>query len=127
MQVLEKMIAQDQLWDNPDQARIFFKERGKILNALSEWEQTQAQFEEAEILYDLALEEADRETLSEVRLKLGILEKILTQMEFNKLLSGEDDVNNAIMAIHAGAGGTEAQDWAEMLLRMYLRWSERGN
>ena len=88
---------------------------------------TRDQLEETEILHDLALEEADGETLAEVRDKLGILEKKLTQMEFTKLLSGENDINNAIVAIHAGAGGTEAQDWAEMLLRMYLRWAEMRN
>ena len=127
LQVLEKAIGQDQFWNQPDQARVLLKERGKILNALGEWEQTRDQLEETEILHDLALEEADGETLAEVRDKLGTLEKKLTQMEFTKLLSGESDINNAIVAIHAGAGGTEAQDWAEMLLRMYLRWAETRN
>jgi len=127
LQVLEKAIGQDQFWNQPDQARVLLKERGKILNALGEWEQTRDQLEETEILLDLALEEADGETLAEVREKLGTLEKKLTQMEFTKLLSGESDINNAIVAIHAGAGGTEAQDWAEMLLRMYLRWAETRN
>ena len=69
--------------------------------------------------------EDDQETLSEVQTRLKDLEKLLAQMEFTKLLSGEEDSCPAIMAIHAGAGGTEAQDWAEMLLRMYLHWSER--
>jgi peptide chain release factor 2 len=81
--------------------------------------------EESEILYDLAQAEEDQETLNEVQTRLKNLENQLARMEFNKLLSGEEDVNNAIIAIHAGAGGTEAQDWAEMLLRMFLRWSER--
>ncbi len=101
------------------------KERGKLRQIISEWEQTQTQIEEAEILHDLARAEEDLETLGEVQTRLGDLEKQLAGMELKKLLSGEEDINNAIMAIHAGAGGTEAQDWAEMLLRMYLRWSER--
>jgi peptide chain release factor 2 len=119
------MIAQNTLWDNPDQAKVLLKERGKLSQAISEWERAQSQLDEAEIFYDLALAEEDQETLSEVQNRLKDLEKLLGQMEFNKLLSGEEDACQAIMAIHAGAGGTEAQDWAEMLLRMYLRWSER--
>jgi peptide chain release factor 2 len=119
------MTAQNNLWDNPDQAKILLKERGKLSQAVSEWEKAQSQLEEAEILYDLALAEEDQETLSEVKNRLNDLEKLLGQLEFNKLLSGDEDACHAIMAIHAGAGGTEAQDWAEMLLRMYLRWSER--
>ena len=119
------MTAQNTLWDNPDQAKVLLKERGKLSQAVSEWQKAQSQLEEAEILYDLALAEEDQETLSEVQARLKDLEKILGQLEFTKLLSGEEDACHAIMAIHAGAGGTEAQDWAEMLLRMYLRWSER--
>ncbi|MBA4393544.1 MAG: peptide chain release factor 2 [Desulfobacca sp.] len=123
--VLEKLIAQSSFWDNQDQAKIVLKERGKIRQIISEWEQTQTQLEEAEILHDLARAENDLETLGEVQSRLQALEKLLAQIELKKLLSGDEDINNAIMAIHAGAGGTEAQDWAEMLLRMYLRWSER--
>ncbi len=104
---------------------MILKEKGKLSQIISEWEQTQTRLDEAEILLDLALAEEDQETLSEVQNRLKGLEKLLAQMEFNKLLSGEEDACPAIMAIHAGAGGTEAQDWAEMLLRMYLRWSER--
>jgi len=123
--VLEKTSAQNTLWDDPDQAKMILKEKGKLSQIISGWEQTQTRLEEAEILLDLALSEEDQETLSEVQNHLKDLEKLLAQMEFNKLLSGEEDACPAIMAIHAGAGGTEAQDWAEMLLRMYLRWSER--
>jgi peptide chain release factor 2 len=100
------------------------KERGKILNALGEWEQVRSRLEEAEILHDLAVEEADQESLKEVDQQFREVEKEISRLEFNKLLSGENDINNAIVAIHAGAGGTEAQDWSEMLLRMYLRWAE---
>ncbi len=120
------MIAQNTLWDNPDQAKVLLKERGKLSQAVSEWEQAQSQLEEAEILYDLAQAEEDQETL--IRSSSppqGPGKTSWPRWNSTKLLSGEEDVNNAIMAIHAGAGGTEAQDWAEMLLRMYLRWSER--
>lgn len=101
------------------------KERGRILQTLSEWEETRSQLEDAEILYDLALEEGDEGTLKEVQGRLKDLGKRLATMEFTRLFSGEEDTYSAIMTIHAGAGGTEAQDWAQMLLRMYLRWCER--
>jgi len=122
--VLEKAIAKDNFWNQPGQARVQLKERGKILNILGEWEQVRSRLEEAEILQGLAVEEDDQEALKEVEKQFGEVEKEISRMEFNKLLSGENDINNAIVAIHAGAGGTEAQDWAEMLLRMYLRWAE---
>jgi peptide chain release factor 2 len=124
LQVLEKEIARDNFWNQPEQARVLLKERGKILNTLGEWEKVRSGLEEAEILYDLAREEADQESLQEVHKQFEAIDKEISRMEFNKLLSGENDINNAIVAIHAGAGGTEAQDWAEMLLRLYLRWAE---
>jgi peptide chain release factor 2 len=122
---LEKEVARPDFWNNPEQARLLLKERGKLNQAVSEWEQARAQLEEAEILHELAVAEEDEGTLVEVEGRLKDLEQVLSRMEFAKLLSGEEDINNAILAIHAGAGGTEAQDWAEMLLRMYLRWAER--
>ena len=125
MNGLEKEINQRTFWDNPDKAKTVLKERGKLRQIIAEWEETQTQIEETEILYDLGKTEDDAETLKEVQTRLKHLEKLLAQMELKKLLSGEEDGNNAILAIHAGAGGTEAQDWAEMLLRMYFRWSER--
>jgi peptide chain release factor 2 len=78
-----------------------------------------------QVLIELGEEGEDEETLAEIRGMLPDLEKKIGQMEFARMLSGEHDVNNAIVSINAGAGGTEAQDWAEILLRMYLRWCER--
>jgi len=73
----------------------------------------------------LTREEEDPELLEEASLKLSSLEKDIADMEFKRMLSGENDINNAIVTIQSGEGGTEAQDWTEMLLRMYLRWAER--
>ncbi len=81
--------------------------------------------EEARGYFDLAKEENDEETLKEVSVKVSRVEKDLQSAEFKRMLGGESDRNNAIVSIHSGAGGTEAQDWASMLLRMYLRWAER--
>ncbi len=81
--------------------------------------------EEGEILLDLAIEESDTETLEEVSEKICSIEKRSNTFSLDLMLDGEDDRNNAIVSINAGAGGTEAQDWAEMLFRMYSRWVDR--
>ena len=76
-------------------------------------------------LLELAMEESDDEISASATAELDETEKALKDLEFQLQLSGEYDNRNAILAVHAGAGGTESQDWAEMLLRMYLRWGER--
>lgn len=81
--------------------------------------------EDTEVLLDLAEEESDIETLDEVAQQLQILDRKISKLSLDLMLDGENDKNNAIVSINAGAGGTEAQDWAEMLFRMYGRWIER--
>jgi len=81
--------------------------------------------EDVQVMIELGEESEDEEALAEVREMLPALEKSIGRMEFARMLSGEHDANNAIVSINAGAGGTEAQDWAEILLRMYLRYCER--
>ena len=81
--------------------------------------------EENQILLDLALEESDEDSLAEVSQKADELDHLIDQLSLDIMLDGEDDSRNAIVSINAGAGGTEAQDWAEMLFRMYSRWIER--
>ena len=83
------------------------------------------ELEDIQVLIELGEEGEDEETLTEIRGILPGLEKKIGQMEFARMLSGEHDASSAIVSINAGAGGTEAQDWAEILLRMYLRWCER--
>ncbi len=81
--------------------------------------------EELELLLEMAQEEQDESTFQEVKRDLRQLEKEIRKAELQRLLGGQHDMSNAIVTIHSGAGGTEAQDWADMLLRMYLRWCER--
>jgi len=81
--------------------------------------------EENEILLEMALEESDDEARKEVREKLEEIDEGINKLSLDLMLSGKDDQNNAIVSINSGAGGTEAQDWAEMLFRMYVRWVER--
>jgi len=85
----------------------------------------QQQVEDAEVLLELAMEEADASIEQELSDLLAKASHSIERMEFLRMMSGEYDGQNAIVEIHAGAGGTDAQDWAEMLLRMYLRWAER--
>lgn len=81
--------------------------------------------EECNIMLDLAIEESDTETLKEVSLQIQDIDARIKNLSLELMLDGEDDRNSAIVSINAGAGGTEAQDWAEMLFRMYTRWIER--
>ena len=81
--------------------------------------------EENQILLELAVEESDAETLAEASQQAKALDKLIDRLSLELMLDGEDDFRNVIMSINAGAGGTEAQDWAEMLFRMYSRWIER--
>jgi len=97
---------------------------GQLQDIVASWEKSFAELEETEMLLDMALEENDRETFQEVVDSLDGLRERIDQVELECMFSGEHDAANAIMTIHAGAGGTEAQDWVEMLMRMYLRWAE---
>jgi peptide chain release factor 2 len=100
------------------------KERADLSEIIQTWQQLTAELEESELLLSLAVEEKDEEALREVSLQVRALGAGLRNLELRKLLSEENDQRNAILSVNAGAGGTEAQDWAEMLLRMYLRWCE---
>ncbi len=89
------------------------------------WTAIRRKLQDAQTLLELAVESSDTSLEGELRGEVEGVEKALEDLEFRNMLSGEDDQKNCILTVHAGAGGTEAQDWAEMLLRMYLRWCER--
>ncbi len=122
---LEALIAKDGFWDNPQATKPFLKERSRIAAQLDKLTALTAEMEEVGVLLQLAIEESDEATFTEVTAQIKDLEHQIDTFSLNMMLSGEDDANNAILSINAGAGGTEAQDWAEMLFRMYLRWIER--
>ncbi|MBX6422724.1 peptide chain release factor 2 [Thermosulfurimonas sp. F29] len=124
LEVLEKEIVNPGFWESPE-SREILKERSRLMDLLSRWKELSRRMDDLRVLFELAVEEDDEETLREVKSELSELEKILSEEELRVLLSGEHDASNAIVTIHAGAGGTEAQDWVEMLLRMYTRWAER--
>jgi peptide chain release factor 2 len=122
---IEKTIAKEGFWDIPEDTKAILKERTFLSGKIDNFEKLEKELEENAILLDLAIEESDEEALQEVSQQTGALEKKSAALTLNVMLDGEDDDKNAIVSINAGAGGTEAQDWAEMLFRMYSRWVER--
>jgi peptide chain release factor 2 len=100
------------------------RERTTLQKTVEDWESGYQDLEDLLVLVELGEEDEDEATLAEVREMLSELEQKVARMEFARMLSGEHDASNAVLSINAGAGGTEAQDWAEMLLRMYLRFCE---
>lgn len=118
-------LENPKIWDKPEVAQAMGKERGQlevIVNTIHELEHGLA---DAEELLAMAVEEGDEETVDTVVDDLEQLEKKVAELEFRRMFSGEMDANNAFLDIQAGSGGTEAQDWASMLERMFLRWGER--
>jgi len=103
------------------------QQRAYLREKIDQWHRYYRETEDAKILAEMAFEEDDQPSLKEVETDLFRLEKEVKGLEFHSLLGDPDDVRNAILAINAGAGGTEAQDWVEMLFRMYLRWCESKN
>ena len=122
---LEKASLKEDFWRDAEKARALLKEKNNLLSIVEGWEKNRKTFDDLTMLMTLALEEDDPSTLEVIREELSDLDKSVRDMELKRMLGSEQDPLNAIMSIHAGAGGTEAQDWAEMLLRMYLRWADR--
>ena len=122
---IEKTIAKEGFWDIPEDTKAILKERTSLSGKIDNFEKLEKELEDNDILLDLAIEESDEEALQEVSQQIGALERKSATLTLNVMLDGEDDDKNAIVSINAGAGGTEAQDWAEMLFRMYSRWVER--
>ncbi len=101
------------------------KERSALTRRVESWEQLYARLEECEILLDLGMEEEDESVIADARRQADTIDRQINSFSLEVMLNGDEDENNAIMSINAGAGGTEAQDWAEMLFRMYSRWIEQ--
>lgn len=112
------------VWDDPERAQQLGKERvslERIVTTLSNQRET---LDDAKDLLEMAVEEQDQQTFDAVQADLSELETALEKLEFQRMFSGKMDANNAYIDVQSGSGGTEAQDWANMVLRMYLRWGE---
>ncbi|HWU39481.1 MAG TPA: peptide chain release factor 2 [Candidatus Acidoferrum sp.] len=121
---LEEAASAPQFWDDPDAAQKVLKEQSDLRQTLEHHAGLVKEVEDFHVLLELAAEHEDAETLQEVSNGLGDLAGRVRALELQTTLSGEYDKGNAILSINPGAGGTESQDWAQMLLRMYLRWAE---
>jgi peptide chain release factor 2 len=123
---LEHEIGEPSFWDNPEKAQKVMQELTGLKDSVSGYYALENRFADVETLWQLGMEEKDESVYPEVEAALQQMTKDLEHLELTLMLSGEYDANNAILTVHAGAGGTEAQDWAQMLLRMFVRWAEKG-
>lgn len=123
MEELERQIAAPEFWTDPEKSQTLMQERKRLERALADDRELESQLSDLETLLELAREGED--VAGEAEAAMKALGERLERLETAMLLSGENDLRSAIVTIHPGAGGTESQDWAEMLLRMYLRWAER--
>ena len=122
---LEKLASDPSLWDDQDGARKVTSELARVKDDIDLLDGLDRRLSDVEVLYELGREESDDSVEAEVEAGLASLVRELDALELRSLFSGEHDERDAVCEVHSGAGGTDAQDWAEMLLRMYLRWAER--
>ncbi|OGH90823.1 MAG: peptide chain release factor 2 [Candidatus Magasanikbacteria bacterium RIFOXYC2_FULL_39_8] len=121
---LAQVISEPGFWDNSETATKISKEMGDLQNEISEWEKLNK--EVGDLLEMAGMDEVDKDVnlREEIEKQYVLVSNRVGKLEFNTLMDGKHDRNNAIVSIHAGSGGTEAQDWAEMLLRMYMKYCE---
>ena len=125
IQELEKKTAEDGFWNDQESAQKVLKEINQNKEWVDAWQSINSLVEDSRILLEMLEEDESSEIIEELETHLSKAEKEIASLEFKRMLSGPDDPKNAILTIHPGAGGTESQDWASMLMRMYLRFAER--
>ena len=118
-------MSDPEFWNDPDSARDISQEATQLKDAVEGYKKLVTDIEDAKLMLEMAIEEDDTSMESELETIVKQLTEEVEHREVLVLLSGEYDKNNAILTFHAGAGGTEAQDWCSMLIRMYLRWAEK--
>ncbi len=125
LEELDALTAEGSLWDNPERAQKLMTERNTLAEALTRVKDLEKRFGDNYEMLELAEAENEPELLAEAEKALTAMKEDMEKAELESLLSAEGDKNDAFLEIHSGAGGTESQDWASMLLRMYMRWGER--
>jgi peptide chain release factor 2 len=121
---VQRELEQPDIWNEPERAQALGQERSRLDAIVGGIDQISEVLGDAGELIEMAVEEGDSDTVDSVADDVDSCEKRVVELEFQRMFSGELDANSAYLDIQAGSGGTEAQDWAEMLLRMYLRWSD---
>lgn len=122
---MEELSLKKEFWNDQDKARDVLQKKTKLTEALERWEGFNNELNDIESLGSIALQEKDEKVLHDLTVELDDLHSAVSREELRMMLNSEQDSMNAIVSIHAGAGGTEAQDWVEILLRMYLRWADK--
>ncbi len=122
---LTSLSEQNGFWDNPQQAQRIMQEISALKQWGEDWDVVNLKVQDAQAMLELAEESEDESLTLEIDNEIEIAEKSLSELEIRNLLSNKEDESSAYLTIHSGAGGTEACDWAEMLMRMYTRWAER--
>ncbi len=117
-------LEDPEVWNDPERAQALGKERSLLEGVVNNIDELSSGLDDAADLLEMAVEEGDEETVAAVASDVEGYEKRVAELEFRRMFAGDMDANNAFLDIQAGSGGTEAQDWTEMLLRMYLRWGE---
>ena len=124
---LEEVIRElelPDLWNHPEKAQALGKERVQLEMVVVNLKTIQTELQDYQELFEFAKAEEDEQSIHDIAIQCGLIEKKVADLEFRRMFNGEMDASNAYVDIQSGSGGTEAQDWAEMLLRMYLRWCE---
>ncbi len=121
---LEKETQEPNFWNDQRQAQEKMRQLSGLRDKVTTWRGINQRVRDALDLIEMAIEEADDSMLTELTTEVTKLEELLEKLEFQLVLSGKHDKDATLLSIHAGAGGTESQDWAEMLMRMYMRWAE---
>lgn len=122
---LEQKAAADGFWDDVENSRVVLQKTGKLKNIVESYDKAASSYDDLLVLIEMGDEEGDLSLVDEISTSIDELEKNLASQRLSTLLTGTYDANNAILTFHAGAGGTEAMDWVQMIVRMYTRWSER--
>lgn len=118
-------MQESNFWDDINKAQEITQEAKGIKDRIDGYNSTKTRIEDLEVLIEMSIEEEDESSIEEILNEVEEIESIIDNFKVEILLSGEYDKNNAIVTLHSGAGGTDAQDWTEMLLRMYTRWAEK--
>ncbi len=122
---IEELVAKEEFWKDRELSKQILRERAALLKFFEEWEEINNVHEEIKTAIELLKINMDEGLINEMRNNLEKFNRMLKELEITKMFKDENDYYGAILSINAGAGGTEAQDWVEMLLRMYLRWAEK--
>ncbi|HNG25310.1 MAG TPA: PCRF domain-containing protein, partial [Microthrixaceae bacterium] len=122
---LETELGRPDLWDEPESAQALQREFAELSDDLDLFDRLESRVDDVDTLAELAREEGDESLEPEVESELGSLVGEFDRLELRALFTGDYDDRDAIVEVNSGAGGVDAQDWAEMLLRMYVRWAER--